>query len=342
MSLPETKVKTILTAVFFVSLNLLATYYIKYSLNSISLAEFNIHYFGNLLNFLVSASIILALLIHFIQSDKYTKGFSRLVNFLLVIMVAGLAIVIFIDYSGLSLPDNYIFQYPFKKVFIGAILISNGLFQIFILVLLWNLLISKNQLLFIRSMFISALLVILLLVFSFVYTTSYKVDYELVLDKSKVSKYGVVLGAAVWKKDQPSTLFKGRIEKAAELYEKNILDKIQLTGGNAPGEISEAKAAYLYLEEKKIPLRDILIEENTSTTSEQVLYVKRQFPKIYSKKAIILISDHFHIKRVLEMCDFFNVKAVGVTSEYSLNWEKLLYYRIRDSVGLLLFWFFAI
>jgi hypothetical protein len=57
---------------------------------------------------------------------------------------------------------------------------------------------------------------------------------------------------------------------------------------------------------------------------------------------LIIISDEFHLKRVEEMLDFYEINAKVVPSGYKLNFQKSLYYRIRDSIGLILFWLFAI
>ena len=126
------------------------------------------------------------------------------------------------------------------------------------------------------------------------------------------------------------------------MYESGKIKKIHVTGSNAPGEISEAEAARNYLIELGISKKDILFESVTSTTSEQIKFIKNELVKKQGMNKILIISDQFHLKRVLEMCRFFNVKAEGIESGYKLNWKKLLYYRLRDSIGLLLFWLFAI
>ena len=80
---------------------------------------------------------------------------------------------------------------------------------------------------------------------SFLFT--FKIDkYNSQKDKTNFD-YGIILGAAVWSGNKPSPIFRGRIKKGAELFKQKIINKIHLTGGNAPGEISEAKAALNYL-----------------------------------------------------------------------------------------------
>ena len=86
----------------------------------------------------------------------------------------------------------------------------------------------------------------------------------------------------------------------------------------------------------------LAIEETTTTTTEQIKFIKKNLVKIQGNYSVIIISDQFHLTRVLEICKFFDVKAIGIASDYSLKWERLLYYRFRESIALLFFWLFAI
>ncbi|MBI9070339.1 MAG: YdcF family protein [Melioribacteraceae bacterium] len=156
------------------------------------------------------------------------------------------------------------------------------------------------------------------------------------------SEIAVVLGAAVYRDNKPSPILKGRIEKAKELIQNNEIGKVQLTGGKAPGEITEGMCAYNYLIEKGIDEDKLLLEEDTKTTSEQIRFIKNNLVNKKGFDKIIVISDSFHLVRILEMSKFFNINVMCVASDYKLNWEKHFYYKIRDSIGLLLFWFFAI
>ena len=153
---------------------------------------------------------------------------------------------------------------------------------------------------------------------------------------------GVILGAAVWSNNEPSTLFKKRIDKGLELLNHQKVKYLQLTGGNAPGEFSEARAAQYYLHNKGVSNDFIRIEEKTSTTSQQVQFIKEKLIPEEDFNRIAVISDQFHMARVLEMSKFYNMKIDGVASDYNLSTEKILYYNIRESVALLLFWLFGI
>ena len=113
------------------------------------------------------------------------------------------------------------------------------------------------------------------------------------------------------------------------------------TGPLHIGGVRTALFNYL-IERHKLDSNSILIEEFTSTTNEQIRYIRNNFIKEKPSSNFIFISDEFHLMRITEMAKFYGLKAKVVSSEYKLNFQKSLYYRVRDSIGLILFWFFAI
>jgi len=272
-----------------------------------------------------------------IELTQTQRGFLSTLMIFSSVMYLG---VLLIYKLNISFPDEIIINYPFKKVFIGTILFSGLFIQLYIAILLIRLIFDKSNITYVKSIFSSVFILVIILIFSFIYSASDRFESnEINIEEENI---GVVLGAAVWRNNQPSPLFRGRIEKASQLYSEGKISKIQLTGGNAPGEISEAQAAYNYAIDLGVDDDDILIEEKTSTTTEQIIFIKNKLSGDLDYNKILLISDQFHLSRILEICKFFNVDAAGVSSSYKLNWEKLLYYRMRESIALLFFWFFGI
>lgn len=202
------------------------------------------------------------------------------------------------------------------------------------------LILGKKVLIFLKSVLFSSVVVICLLLFSFIYTSIKDNDFE--YDSSRKSDVAVVLGAAVWSKDKASPIFAARINKANNLYNSGMVRKVQVTGGNAPGEISEAEVAYNYLVRYGVNPKDILIESKTASTSEQIAFIRWNLVESKMMKKIIIVSDKFHLRRVEEICKFYNVKAEGISSDLKFNWYKTAFYNFRDSVALLFFWLFAL
>ncbi len=317
---------------------LLFTYFLKYKLNYLSFSEFSISNLGNIFNLILTLIVIAGLFANYILKKDLTVSNYYGILVLLIFQLALLTAVCIIFIFNIPLPKFYLWNYPSRKIMIAGLLIGSKIIHIYIIGLLWNYLFTKGIFVHLKSFGVIVVTSSLLFIFAFVY-------HLLINSENNQNKHydaAVVLGAAVWSNNKPSPIFRGRIEKAFNLYKNNRFDKIQLTGGNAPGEISEAAAARNLLIELGADADDLWIEENTSTTSEQIRFIKRDLVKLKGIKKIVIISDDFHLQRVLEMCRFFNVDATGIYSDYKISWEKLFYYRFRDTIGLLLFWIFAI
>ncbi len=312
---------------------------VKYDLNPNSISSINIFYFGNIITIILEVMLILFL---FAQILNF-KTLLFINKMSLVVMTSLIFLLLLSSYLivkfGITFPDEYLFGYPLKKVIVGGSLFLSFIIKIYIIMFLYNLFMNKGFDAYLQSIF-STILILLISVGSIFFYTL-KSGYDVDKLKPSSSRMGVVLGAAVWNNGDPSPLFKGRIEKANELLNKKRIFKIQLTGSNAPGENSEANTAYNYGLNLGIKKHLVLVEENTTTTTEQILFIKNEFPRSHEVTSILIVSDQFHLTRVLEICKFFNVKAVAVASDYDLNWKKLLYHRFRESVALLLFWLFA-
>lgn len=312
----------------------------KYLLNGLNLLEFGFMNLGNLFNLFIFVFSILGLFL--LKHKSKVKGESKLLLIFLLLgsiiisLVVGLILMIQFGESGF-----YLFGLPLKKFVIYTILLAKLFLQIIFVVLVWHLSFETKFITYLRAVFISAFSMVLIFIFSYLFIVRNINNKNIQNDTGKFD-VSIVFGAAVWQKDQPSPLFRGRIQKSFELLSSGKVKMIQLTGGNAPGELSEAEAAKKYLLSLGVEPESILIEEESSTTAEQIRYIKSELVLKRNYNKIILISDSFHLNRVLEMCKFFNIEAKGVNSDYELNSGKLLYYRVRESIALLLFWFYAI
>jgi uncharacterized SAM-binding protein YcdF (DUF218 family) len=108
----------------------------------------------------------------------------------------------------------------------------------------------------------------------------------------------VVLGAAVWTRE-PSPVFKERINHAINLYRNGRVRKLIFTGGQGnPGEPTEASAARDYALQSGLPASDILIEDKSHTTYENILNAK-QLAATQGIRTVLIVSDPLHMKRAM-------------------------------------------
>ncbi len=231
----------------------------------------------------------------------------------------------------------YFNGYPIDKILIAAfytIILFALIFQL--LIILFTFLGSEYKIL--RAIVLEGVILTALAAGSFFTVNSYS-ENSSIYSGEKTYDYTVILGAAVIKKNQPSRILKRRIVKGIDLYRRGLALKIICTGGNAPGEIPEAEAEKNMLIEHEIPERDIILEKKTSTTLEQISFLKKF---ISPEKRLLIVSDAFHLARINEMCKFVGLRAVPVSTGLKITPKNLFYYKIRESVALLLFWFFGI
>ena len=110
----------------------------------------------------------------------------------------------------------------------------------------------------------------------------------------------VVLGAAVWSQGV-SPVFRERINHAMDLYRRGRVHKIIFTGGQGNRtEPTEAAAARDYAVSNGISPRDILIEQRSHTTYENLVYAK-QLADTHGLKKVLIVSDPMHMKRAIAM-----------------------------------------
>jgi uncharacterized SAM-binding protein YcdF (DUF218 family) len=110
----------------------------------------------------------------------------------------------------------------------------------------------------------------------------------------------IVLGAAVWSRNV-SPVFRERINHAVDLYHQGKVRKLIFTGGQGnSNEPTEAAAASTYAQANGIPITDILIEQKSHTTFENIVYAK-QLADAHNLRTVLIVSDPMHMKRAMTM-----------------------------------------
>ncbi|HEX7333829.1 MAG TPA: YdcF family protein [Pyrinomonadaceae bacterium] len=146
----------------------------------------------------------------------------------------------------------------------------------------------------------------------------------------------VVLGAAVWTKD-PSPVFRERINHAINLYRNGRVRKLIFTGGQGnPGEPTEAAAARNYALQSGLPASDILIEDKSHTTYENILNAK-QLADSHGIRKVLIVSDPLHMKRAMTMASDVGLAAhPSPTPSTRYQGMRILMYETYSYFGYLL------
>ena len=144
----------------------------------------------------------------------------------------------------------------------------------------------------------------------------------------------IVLGATQWD-GQPSPVLKARLDHAISLYNKRLAPSVILTGGVGKGEqLSEAEVSRNYVVKHSIPDSAILMEQR-GQTSLQSIRAAKQIMDERGMKSAILVSDPFHMLRILRMARDCGIQAYGSptrTSPISKNKWAEFKYVVRECV----------
>lgn len=118
----------------------------------------------------------------------------------------------------------------------------------------------------------------------------------------------IVLGAAVYN-DAPSPVFKERINYAISLYNSGKVKKLIFTGGYGKGaQYSESGVAAKLAASQGVAPIDILIEEKSRTTHQNLLEVKKLIDTNNINSSVI-ISDPLHLYRASRMAKDLGINA---------------------------------
>lgn len=127
-------------------------------------------------------------------------------------------------------------------------------------------------------------------------------------DETCKADAAIVLGAATHN-GQASPVYRERLNHAVLLYRQNYVDKIIVTGGRAEGsEISDAQAAKEYVLGQGIPKEDVLTENKSAVTRENLLYSK-EIMESEGMVTVLIVSDPLHMKRAVFLAEDLEIEA---------------------------------
>ena len=144
-------------------------------------------------------------------------------------------------------------------------------------------------------------------------------------DETQKVDSAIVLGAAVWN-NEPSPVFKERINHSIFLYKNGYVNSIIFTGGIADNEkLSESYVAKNYAIKLGVLPEDIYIEEKSKITQENLEYAQQIMIQNNLSK-VLLVSDSLHMKRSMMMAKDLGIEAYSsptTTSKYKSTQVKL-------------------
>ncbi|MFD7441897.1 vancomycin high temperature exclusion protein [Streptomyces sp. NPDC059909] len=127
----------------------------------------------------------------------------------------------------------------------------------------------------------------------------------------------VVFGAGLWK-GRPTPYLAHRLDTAAELYRTGKVKVVLVTGDNSRAEYDEPDAMRAYLTERGVPDGRIVSDYAGFDTWDSCVRAK----KIFGVDRAVLVTQGFHIRRAIALCDAAGVESygVGVAEPHDATW----------------------
>lgn len=138
----------------------------------------------------------------------------------------------------------------------------------------------------------------------------------LFIPKKKHYDFIIIHGAGLLNGETVTPLLKKRIDKAVEAYHKlgNPKTKLIASGGQGPDEkVSEAQAITHYLyQETKIPRENILLEDQSRTTYENLLFSKQLGETFTDQPSFLFVTNDYHVFRTSLYARSIQMKGDGL------------------------------
>ncbi|NQT50387.1 YdcF family protein [Candidatus Kuenenbacteria bacterium] len=164
--------------------------------------------------------------------------------------------------------------------------------------------------------FLKTIVIVFLLfcfiVFLIVIRVQFKYSDKIINDTDLTSpNVGLVFGAGLKAKGVPGAVLEDRILTAIKLYQDGRLGKFILAGDNSTAGHNEVQA----MKNSALELglnEDAILEDHAGlSTYDSCLHVKESF----GLNKIVLITQKYHLRRALYICNELGIDARGIASE---------------------------
>ena len=155
-----------------------------------------------------------------------------------------------------------------------------------------------------------------------------------IIPRKKDFDYVIIHGAGLLDGDRVSKLLQDRLDKAIEVYRKDPTPpKLIPSGGKGSDEsISEAEAMARYLLSQGIPESDIILEDASTTTYENLEFSKHILDRLEGRKYTALVTSNYHVYRALRYCRKVGLKCTGIGSHVAFYyWPSAM---IREYIAI--------
>ena len=121
----------------------------------------------------------------------------------------------------------------------------------------------------------------------------------------------IVLGAAVRPDGTPSAMLRDRLEKAVELYEAGVSDRIIVSGDHREDNYDEVNTMKYFLMDAGIPSEDIFMDHGGLSTYDTMY----RAVNVFGVKKAVVVTQKYHMYRALYIAKSLGIDAYGVNAK---------------------------
>jgi vancomycin permeability regulator SanA len=146
-------------------------------------------------------------------------------------------------------------------------------------------------------------------------------------DSVPAQPVAIVFGAGVYPNGTPSLLLDERLETAARLFRTGKVSEVILSGDGSSASYNESGVMVAKAQELGIPIEAILRDDFGYNTHATCVRAKT----VFGKGQVILVSQPFHLARMLLICNSLGVESVAVAAgQNELDIQSSVYWALRE------------
>ena len=140
-------------------------------------------------------------------------------------------------------------------------------------------------------------------------------------------RVAIVFGAGLWRNGSPTPVLVDRVTTAANLYFSGKVEKLLMSGDNRFVNYNEPEAMRQEALSLGVP-NDAIVLDYAGRRSYDTCYRAKA---IFKVDQAILVTQAFHMPRVLYLCNHLGVDSVGVESNLrTYRKSSMLYWSMRE------------
>ncbi|WP_454785232.1 YdcF family protein [Legionella sp. WA2024007413] len=144
-------------------------------------------------------------------------------------------------------------------------------------------------------------------------------------DERKRADIILVLGAKAYRNNSYNLCLVARVKHAIDLYKANYAPKLLFSGGtDVEDGINEAQTMKKIAISLGVPEKDILLESESTSTFQNLLYSKKLL-QANQFKSIILVTEPFHAPRAILVAQKLGLTVFSSPAITSACWIKNKY-----------------